>query len=134
MKRSPLHRKTRLKKVGARRAWWMKASVQWSAAVKKRDRRCQWSDRGPCYGVLEANHVWPKGHYPSCRFIVENGLALCSHHHELWHRASTLNREWWRWRFPERAKIVQKVLDSRRVMSEDEVAALSERGRKRRTR
>jgi ribosomal protein S27AE len=74
----------------------------WAAAVKYRDRRCQWP-RCDVGVLLEAHHVYPKGHYPALRTSLENGLALCPVHHREWHSASRKWRGWWAERWPDRA-------------------------------
>lgn len=131
MKRTPLKRKTALKKIGGRRAWWLKRSILWSKDVRTRDKCCQMCGSRD---NLEAHHVHPKGHYPSARFLLANGLTLCTGCHAQWHRASATHRVWWRKKFPERALEVQIAIDSRRAMRESDDDALSERVGNRRRR
>lgn len=129
MKRSPLKRKTKLRKIGGRRAWWLKRSISWSKEVRARDKCCQMCQSRD---NLEAHHCHPRGSFPSVRFVLANGLTLCRDCHAKWHQASATHRTWWRKKWPERALEVQKSIDERRAMREHESDELSEPVRNRR--
>lgn len=118
MKRTPLTRKTPLRRVGpgarrfaasrtglprstkplpARSAKMRNettpADKKWADAVKARDGGCVAATLVPdveCGGILEADHIVPKGRRPDLRHVLSNGQALCSRHHE-WKHAHTVH-------------------------------------------
>jgi hypothetical protein len=53
----------------------------WSRAVKVRDGwKCKINDKY-CEGRLESHHILSYLKYPELRYDVNNGIALCRHHH-----------------------------------------------------
>ncbi len=67
-------RTDRLKAYDVRYKIWMKA-------VKNRDGwKCKMSNTD-CSGRLEAHHILRWHDFPELRYIVDNGITLCCHHH-----------------------------------------------------
>jgi len=56
---------------------------QWRKAVYKRDNHCcQWP--GCSFKKkLNAHHIKTWSQFPSLRFVVANGITLCSIHHKM---------------------------------------------------
>jgi len=53
----------------------------WMWAVKKRDNwKCKIGN-SDCKGRLEAHHILTWDKFPELRYVLENGITLCSHHH-----------------------------------------------------
>ena len=53
----------------------------WIIEVRKRDK---WKCRllsGECKGRLETHHIFNWVDYPELRYIINNGITLCAHHH-----------------------------------------------------
>lgn len=54
----------------------------WSKIVKLRDKDCLMKGHEHCGGKHHAHHAiveWAKS--TACRYILDNGVRLCSHHH-----------------------------------------------------
>lgn len=70
------------KRRAAKRARLVSADAKWSRAV----RAWYW---GECaigrHAATDAHHLFGKKAYPRLRHDVENGVALCRHHHDVWH-------------------------------------------------
>jgi hypothetical protein len=116
VKRTPLRRKSRLRARSARRGAAYAAYRRWVLEVRARDTHCQWD--GCFLSVdLEGHHVYPQGHYPSLRLLLENGLTLCREHHRKWHSQPRANRRRWQERYPERARFLLSLIGKRCVPS-----------------
>lgn len=54
---------------------------EWRLNVWKRDKfKCQINDNN-CTGRIEAHHILEWSKYPELRYLVNNGITLCKHHH-----------------------------------------------------
>lgn len=75
-------RGTTAKRRAARRRRVLAADAKWSRAVKA----YSW---GECvvgrHAATDAHHLFGKKAFPRLRYDVENGVALCRHHHDVWH-------------------------------------------------
>jgi hypothetical protein len=57
---------------------------KWRLAVYRRDGyKCQWPGCRTKKRKLNAHHVHKWAKFPSLRYVVENGITLCSLHHKL---------------------------------------------------
>lgn len=41
---------------------------EWAAEIRKRDKRCQWEDYGPCVYPLHAHHIMSASDFPELRY------------------------------------------------------------------
>lgn len=57
-----------------------------------RDQKCQRCGREE--GKLDTSHIFPKGHYPSMQFLMENVKLLCYQCHRWWHENPILATDW----------------------------------------
>jgi hypothetical protein len=76
----------REKKKKKLKAWLKKGTglpyKLWRERVRERDKKCLMSGVGACSGELHVHHAiveWGKSRL--CRYIVDNGVLLCSRHH-----------------------------------------------------
>lgn len=90
--RSTLTRKPLRARSAKMRTATAPADKAWADEVKRRaDHQCQAAQLVPevaCQGILEADHIVPKGRRPDLRHDLDNGQALCSAHHA-WKHAHT---------------------------------------------
>lgn len=63
-----------------------------SEVVHLRDQKCQRCGREE--GKLDTSHIFPKGHYPSMQFLMENVKLLCYQCHRWWHENPILATDW----------------------------------------
>ena len=59
------------------------AYKKWRSAVYKRDKyKCQWPG---CKGKrkMNAHHIRKWAQFPTLRFLVSNGITLCTTHHKM---------------------------------------------------
>ncbi len=63
-----------------------KADRLWSLEVRKRDGKCRSCGKAPPYR-LEAHHILPRAR-SSTRYLLANGITLCSHCHVLGDRSA----------------------------------------------
>lgn len=57
-----------------------------------RDKKCQRCEKED--GKLDTSHIFPKGHYPSMQFLMENVKILCYRCHRWWHENPVLATDW----------------------------------------
>lgn len=56
---------------------------EWRTNVYKRDKfKCQWPNCSQ-RTKLNAHHIKRWSDFPGLRFVIENGITLCKHHHEM---------------------------------------------------
>lgn len=73
-----IHDRSQLKKYDVRND---PASYDWAMQVKKRDGwKCRIADN-TCNGKIVAHHILPWAAFPNLRYNLNNGIALCHHHH-----------------------------------------------------
>jgi hypothetical protein len=59
---------------------------EWRRDVRKRDKwRCRWPGckvKGKYSGKLQVHHIKRWEDFPTLRFVVSNGITLCTEHHK----------------------------------------------------
>lgn len=50
----------------------------WSTIIRQRDGKCLFCNKK---AKLDAHHILPKAKYPSEKFNIKNGVAVCREHH-----------------------------------------------------
>lgn len=112
VKRTRLSRRIRLKPKGRNRPTVKSLDALCRQVVMLRDgNQCQLAraGMGPCGGNLQACHVYGKGAYRAMRFEPDNVIAGCwRHHHSYspysWHSNPMIYADWFKTEYPERAK------------------------------
>ena len=81
MKRSPLKRKTRLRKVSKKRSDTRALDQLCRDLVLARDgprcRKCHAESKPGRGGALQSCHILPKGSYPALRWELDNLITMC---------------------------------------------------------
>ena len=102
MKRTPLRRKTPLRRTRRKKSLRHRLWPEFSKLVRARDTVCLMSYShgqamgfGACGGSLQASHIYPKGAWPLLMLYPLNVIALCYRHHfHVWHASPG---EAWTW-------------------------------------
>ena len=99
MRRTPLTRKTRLRKTSKRKADTRALDQLCRDLVLARDghrcRKCGKEASPGRGGALQSAHILPKGQYPALRWELDNLLVLCYRCHLHWWHKSPIDA--WMW-------------------------------------
>lgn len=122
VKRTRMRRKSRLRLASKRRPTVKQLDALCRQVVMARDRnQCQLvrAGMGACGGHLQACHIYGKGAHPALRFDPENVIAGCWRHHApqspaSWHSNPMVYVDWFRAEYPERAKRLLLLSQTRR--------------------
>ena len=102
MKRTPLKRRSPLRKRRRVKSLRKRLWPTFAALIKRRDGGCLMAGQhGACGGSLQGSHVYPKGEYPLLELYPLNCKTLCWRHHWWWHHNPLEARAWFVNTFPQ---------------------------------
>ena len=88
-----------------------KLDIEFKRFIRARDKRCL---RCGSLDNLQASHSIPVSHGNRLRYDGQNVITLCFHCHlSWWHKNPIEAGEWFKSRFPERYKYLQRVKNER---------------------